>query len=200
MRALSTTSRGWHHLASSIPELWSCINLMVNYQEVITHSHLSAIYTFLKLSRDRLLSLKLEILVHPPPLPYPTRILITATLHLLQKFQRWRSISYKTTFELPPIPKGVVAVFLEHIEINFYLGNELQAAKYRTSLVAAAPNLAIESDYDVPANMAWAQAQLIRPSRITGPVVLAEFGHLSPVTTSMADNFWWIQKMVKKGF
>ena len=41
--------------------------------------------------------------------------------------------------------------------------------------------------------------QLIRPSRVTGPVVLAEFGHLSRVTTPLADNFWWIQKMVKKG-
>ena len=41
--------------------------------------------------------------------------------------------------------------------------------------------------------------RLIRPSRVTGPVVLAEFGHLSRVTTSMADDFWWIQKMVKKG-
>ena len=42
--------------------------------------------------------------------------------------------------------------------------------------------------------------RLIRPSRVTGPVVLAEFSHLSRVTTPMADDFWWIQKMVKKGF
>ena len=42
--------------------------------------------------------------------------------------------------------------------------------------------------------------RLIRLSHVTGPVVLAEFGHLSPVTASMADDFWWIQKMVKKGF
>ena len=42
--------------------------------------------------------------------------------------------------------------------------------------------------------------QLIRPSHITGPVVLAEFGHLSPVTTSMADDFWWSKKAFKKIF
>ena len=42
--------------------------------------------------------------------------------------------------------------------------------------------------------------QLIRPSCITGPVVLAEFSHLSHVTTPMADDSWWIQKMVKKVF
>ena len=42
--------------------------------------------------------------------------------------------------------------------------------------------------------------RLIRPSRVTGPVVLAEFGHLSRVTTPLADDFWWIQKTVKKAF
>ena len=42
--------------------------------------------------------------------------------------------------------------------------------------------------------------RLIRPSRVTRPVVLAEFGHLSRVTTPMADDFWWIQKKVKKAF
>ena len=42
--------------------------------------------------------------------------------------------------------------------------------------------------------------RLIRPSRVTGPVVLAEFGHLSRVTTPMANDFWWIQKTVKKAF
>ena len=42
--------------------------------------------------------------------------------------------------------------------------------------------------------------RLIRPSRVTGPVVLAEFGHLSRVTTPMADDFWWIQKWSKKAF
>ena len=31
-------------------------------------------------------------------------------------------------------------------------------------------------------------------------MVLAEFSHLSRVTTPLADDFWWIQKMVKKGF
>jgi hypothetical protein len=31
-------------------------------------------------------------------------------------------------------------------------------------------------------------------------VVLAEFSHLSHVTTPMAGDFWWIQKMVKKAF
>ena len=41
--------------------------------------------------------------------------------------------------------------------------------------------------------------RLIRPSRVTGPVVLAEFGHLSHVTTPTAEDFWWIQKTVKKG-
>ena len=39
--------------------------------------------------------------------------------------------------------------------------------------------------------------QLIRPLHIT-PVVLAEFGHLSCITTPMANNFWWIQKWSKK--
>ena len=42
--------------------------------------------------------------------------------------------------------------------------------------------------------------RLIRPSRVTRPVVLAEFGHLSRVTTPMAEDFWRIQKTVKKGF
>ena len=42
--------------------------------------------------------------------------------------------------------------------------------------------------------------RFIQPSRVTGSVVLAEFGHLSHITTPMADDFWWIQKMVKKGF
>ena len=42
--------------------------------------------------------------------------------------------------------------------------------------------------------------RLIRASRVTGPVVLAEFGHLSCVTTPMADDFWWIQNTVKKAF
>ena len=124
MRALSTTCKDWYQLASSIPELWSYIDLVVNYQEVIT-SHLSATYAFLKLSRDRPLSLKLEFLVNLP-LPYPTAMCITATWHLLlQNFHQWCSISCKTTFEPPPIPKGVVALFLEHIDINFYFENEL---------------------------------------------------------------------------
>ena len=30
--------------------------------------------------------------------------------------------------------------------------------------------------------------RLIRPSRVTGPVVLAEFSHLSRVTTPVADD------------
>ena len=42
--------------------------------------------------------------------------------------------------------------------------------------------------------------QLIWPSHITGPVVLAKFSHLSHITIPMADNFWCIQKMVKKAF
>ena len=183
MRALSTTCKDWYQLASSIPELWSYIDLVVNYQEVITHSHLSATYAFLKLSRDRPLSLKLEFLVNLP-LPYPTAMLITATWHLLlQNFHRWRSISCKTTFEPPPIPKGVVALFLEHIDINFYFENELQAEKYCTSLVAAAPNLRSyvnnvadesdvddESDYGVPANMPWAQLHKLVFSRPVLPL------------------------------
>ena len=56
------------------------------------------------------------------------------------------------------------------------------------------------------ANVSWCDFphtvpfRLIRPSRVTGPVVLAEFSHLSRVTTPMADDSRWIQKMVKKGF
>ena len=37
-------------------------------------------------------------------------------------------------------------------------------------------------------------------SCITGPVVLAEFHLLSRVTTPMAEDFWQIQKTVKRGF
>jgi len=42
--------------------------------------------------------------------------------------------------------------------------------------------------------------QLIHPSHITGPVVLNEFGHLSCITSPLTEDFWWIQKTVKKGF
>ena len=42
--------------------------------------------------------------------------------------------------------------------------------------------------------------QLTQPSCVTGPVVLAKFSHLSCVTTPMTDDFWCIQKMVKKAF
>ena len=41
---------------------------------------------------------------------------------------------------------------------------------------------------------------LIRLSCVTGPAVLAKFSHLSCVTTPMAEDFWWIQKMVKRAF
>jgi hypothetical protein len=165
MRALSTTCRDWHQLASSIPALWSYIDIMVSYEQGITQSHLSAVATFLELSRDAPLSLTLEFFVSYRP-PYPTTRLITAIFHLLlQNFHRWHSISCKTTFEPPSIPKRVVALFLEHIDIKFYLAkkekNEPQAAKYCTSLVSAAPNLRSYvnngSDYNVPANMPWAQ-------------------------------------------
>lgn len=161
MRTLSTTCKDWHQLASSIPELWSYIDIMVNHREVITHSHLSAIITFLELSRDAPLSLTLEFLVNPQ-VPNPIASLIVAVFHLLlHNFHRWQSISSKTSFEPPPIPKGVVALFLEHIDVRFYLPDNLQEAKYCTDLVAAAPNLRsyVEngSDYDIPAKMPWSQ-------------------------------------------
>ena len=41
---------------------------------------------------------------------------------------------------------------------------------------------------------------LIRLSRVTRPVVLAEFHQLSQVTAPLADDLWWIRKTVKKGF
>lgn len=159
MRALSTTCKDWHQLASSIPELWSYINIMVNHREVITHSHLSAIITFLKLSRDAPLSLKLEFLVNLP-VAKPIASLIAAVFHLLlHNFHRWQAISCETSFEPPPIPKGIVALFLEHIDVKF--ADDLRAAEYCTALVAAAPNLRsyVEngSDHDVPAKMPWAQ-------------------------------------------
>ena len=37
--------------------------------------------------------------------------------------------------------------------------------------------------------------RLIRPSRVTRPVVLAEFRHLSRVTAPLAEDLWWIRKM-----
>ena len=39
---------------------------------------------------------------------------------------------------------------------------------------------------------------LIQPSCSRGPMVLAEFSHLSHVTTPMTNDFWWIQKWSKK--
>ena len=41
---------------------------------------------------------------------------------------------------------------------------------------------------------------LIWLSHVIGPVVLAKFSHLSSVTTPIANNFWWVQKMIKKAF
>lgn len=91
MRALSTTCKDWNQLASSIPELWSFIHIVVNFDQegmhMTTHSHLSAITTFLKLSRDVPLSLTLEIYGSPRRIEtsISDRILkhITAALYLL---------------------------------------------------------------------------------------------------------------------
>jgi len=131
----------------------------------MTHSHLRAINKFLKLSRDAPLSLTLEF--HGPRInisnPNHTPKLITAAFHLvLDNFHRWRSITCKTNFELPSIPEGSVAPYLEHVDFEFHY-NELQEAAYCRALVAAAPNLCSYIDNrpshigEVPDQRPWTQ-------------------------------------------
>ena len=124
MRGLSTICKDWHLFASSIPEIWSCIHVLVNDQEGMTHSHLNAISTFLKLSRDMPLSLTLEFNCPRINTSNPNH-LTTDGFHLfLDNFHRWRSIACKTSYEPPSIPEGSVAPYLEHIDIEFH-SNEL---------------------------------------------------------------------------
>ncbi|EDR06449.1 uncharacterized protein LACBIDRAFT_294663 [Laccaria bicolor S238N-H82] len=173
MRALSTTCKDWHQLVSSISELWSFIHIVVNFDQeemhMTTHSHLSAITTFLKLSRDVPLSLTLEKYGSPrrPETSISNHISkhTTAAFHLLSNdFHRWRSITCITNPpEVPSIPEGSVAPYLEHIDIKFH-SDELQEAAYCQALVAAAPNLrsyvdnrSRQSIYGVPDQMPWAQ-------------------------------------------
>jgi hypothetical protein len=140
MRALSTTCKDWHQLASSIPELWSFIHIVNDQEGMMTHSHLSATITFLKLSRDLPLSLTLEFYGDITSNPNPTPRLITTAFHLLfDNFHRWHSITCKTNAEPPSISEGSVAPYLEHIDI--FHSNEFQGAAYCRALVAAAPNL-----------------------------------------------------------
>lgn len=175
MIVLSTICKDWRQLALSIPELWSCIHIVENDQEGTHSTHPSAITMSLKLSKDVPLSLTLELYGSRIDTSNPnhTSNLTTVVFHLLSdNFHRWRSIACKTSFELPSIPEGSVAPYLEHIDIVSYSGNEIQEAEYIRALVAAAPNLRSYVDhgsiYGVPfPHMPWAQ---LHEYRFSNPI------------------------------
>jgi hypothetical protein len=167
MSVLSTTCRDWHLLASSLPELWSSIEIIVDQNpKVMSHwqSQLTMITTFIERSRNLPLFLTLEFdALDSPMLRDHTKRFATAAFQLLLfNFYRWHSISFDfgIHFEPPSIPEGAAAPLLEHINVMF--GSRYwQKQDYYTALVAAAPSLrsytvvGTSKNPHVPANLPW---------------------------------------------
>ena len=167
-------SKHWHKVASSIPQLWSTIEIIIDDQKETSHSQLlTTTTTFLKRSGNLPLSVMLSF--EPPRCHcvsrHTTRFIMTTLRLLLENFQRWRSVSFNfgnITFELPPLPQQVVAPFLEHIDIKFHSPSIPNPSYYAALVAASAPGLrsyvAHASNCNVPPNLPWGQLHKFHPT------------------------------------